>query len=270
MNHRAGFTLLELSVVLVIIALIIGGILVGRDLVEAAYVRATVAQIEKYKTAVNTFRTKYNTFPGDLSATTASQLGMAIRAGTAGRGDNDGALEGCSAAAVGTATIAGCETILFWNDLSVANMVDGNFVGTDGTGINMASSEDDQLDLISDAMAMPVVTLNKDTVQPRAEIQKGNYVIAYSDSGVNYFEITGLKSSALGIYTLYNALTPLEALNMDNKMDDGDPMDGHIEATEGTGPDNLATPGANTCVSSATDQYNVVLTTPLCHLRVLM
>jgi hypothetical protein len=41
--------------VLVVIGLIIGGILVGQDLIKAAEVRATISQIEKYQTAANTF-----------------------------------------------------------------------------------------------------------------------------------------------------------------------------------------------------------------------
>ena len=50
---KSGFTLVELSIVLVIIGLIIGGVVVGRDLIDAATIRAQISQIEKYNTAVN-------------------------------------------------------------------------------------------------------------------------------------------------------------------------------------------------------------------------
>ena len=72
MNHvtkkqgkNKGFTLIELSIVLVIIGLIVGGVLVGQDLIKAAEIRATVSQVEGYNSAVNTFRLKYNGLPGD-------------------------------------------------------------------------------------------------------------------------------------------------------------------------------------------------------------
>jgi len=55
-HTAAGFTLVELSIVLVIIGLIAGGILVGQDMIEAATVRAQISQIEKYETAANAFR----------------------------------------------------------------------------------------------------------------------------------------------------------------------------------------------------------------------
>src|ERR1700691_433072 len=91
---QSGFTLIELSIVLVIIGLIVGGVLVGQDLIRAAEVRAQISQIEKYNTAVNTFRDKYNALPGDLPPTVPTQFGFAARAGTAGRGDGNGIIEG--------------------------------------------------------------------------------------------------------------------------------------------------------------------------------
>lgn len=80
-SHRKirGFTLIEMSIVLVVIGLIVGGVLVGQDLIRAAGVRATITQIEKYNTATNTFREKYGALPGDINGNIALSFGFTGR-----------------------------------------------------------------------------------------------------------------------------------------------------------------------------------------------
>src|SRR5688500_4536700 len=83
-----GFTLIELSIVLVIVGLIVGGILVGRDLIHSAELRKTVRQVEKFDAGVNTFRLKYNCSAGDCALATRFGLGI--------DGDGNGMLIGIS------------------------------------------------------------------------------------------------------------------------------------------------------------------------------
>ncbi len=65
-----GYTLIEMSIVLVIIGLIVGGILVGQNLIHSAKIRYTVSQYERFNTATNTFIGKYNCLPGDCANAT--------------------------------------------------------------------------------------------------------------------------------------------------------------------------------------------------------
>lgn len=65
-TRHSGFTLVELSIVLVIIGLITGGVLVGRDLIRAAELGSITKESSIYSTAVNAFYNKYNALPGDF------------------------------------------------------------------------------------------------------------------------------------------------------------------------------------------------------------
>src|SRR5690348_3505636 len=68
LSRRAGFTILEMSLVLILIGLIVGGVVAGQEMVKSAKLRSQVSQLEQYGAAVNTFRTKYNAWPGDLGS----------------------------------------------------------------------------------------------------------------------------------------------------------------------------------------------------------
>ncbi len=121
-----GFTLIELSIVLVIIGLIIGGVLMGQDLIRAASERKVVSEIEQINTAVQTFRLKYNALPGDADATTAAAIG-----GSAATNQNWGSY---LTSTVGNGKIEGCintvcsEAGMFATHLQLANLIAGGLV----------------------------------------------------------------------------------------------------------------------------------------------
>lgn len=69
-RHR-GFTLIEMAIVIVIIALVMGSILVGREMIHAAQVRTVIGERDLFEVAITTFLNKYNGLPGDLPNATA-------------------------------------------------------------------------------------------------------------------------------------------------------------------------------------------------------
>jgi len=98
---RSGFTLIELSIVLIIIGLVTASVLVGKDLIYASQIRKQISQIQGYELAAQAFKTKYNCLPGDCS--NASSLGLG------NNGDGNGEIY---------------EDVFFWQHLSAANMIE--------------------------------------------------------------------------------------------------------------------------------------------------
>lgn len=63
---RHGFSLVELSIVLVILGLLTGGILAGQSLIRASELRAVSTQLQKFAAAHYSFQDKYFAIPGDM------------------------------------------------------------------------------------------------------------------------------------------------------------------------------------------------------------
>jgi len=254
-RHTAmeGFTLIELSIVLVIIGLIIGAILVGKSLIHTSEIRAQVSQFQKYTSAVNTFRTKYNALPGDITPTLAAGFGLAARAGSVGQGDGNGFIEG---GGPGSSDVAG-ETALFWNDLSTANLIEGHLAGTDCT-VNTGTC----------------ASLPTQQIVPVSKLQYQTEILVYSGGdGLNYYGLWSLIQGIGGIDTngaihglTMGYITPMDAYSIDTKIDDGYPLSGTVEITNGITSLNSAppliapaAPAPGVCVSNvpATGSYNI-------------
>ncbi len=270
--RQSGFTLIELSIVLVIIGLIIGGVLVGQDLINAATTRSQVGQIEKYNGAVNTFRGKYGGLPGDLDASKASGFGFVARGAFEGEGDGNGFIQAVNVDGAGQmgGNFQGFgETTVFWVDLSTANLIDGAFSTASSTfnpGIITVSSSP-----------------NLDAFLPRAKIGGGNYVSVYNGGrsappwgagdGINYFAISAISQFDAGwAPDSTPTIAVVQAYNIDLKIDDGLPQTGTVTAvyTNGGTPPawvggavGVATAAASTTcydngnVGGATQLYSV-------------
>jgi prepilin-type N-terminal cleavage/methylation domain-containing protein len=216
-NSPEGFTLIELSIVLVIIGLLVGAILVGQDLIRAAEVRAVISQVEKFNSAANTFRIKFDCVPGDCAV--AATYGFAARAGTTSQGDGDGFIE--ASCTVGSCQGACSESLLFWNDLSTGNLIAGNYIGVDGS-------------VAATTCNTGLAGADMSTILPAAKIA-GNSFHVYQGKGFNYFQILKTPTSIGTRGQLINSglgLSPLNAYAIDTKLDDGLPTSGQIISTD--------------------------------------
>ena len=111
MKDQAGFTLVEIAIVMVIIGLLIGGVLKGQAMIENAKVKRVVKQADEMRAAVMTFYDKYGVYPGDENLPNVPP----------GGGDGAGNANG---------QIAGTENFEVFRDLSLAGLISGTYNGT--------------------------------------------------------------------------------------------------------------------------------------------
>jgi len=251
MKQIHAFSLLELSIVLVIIGLIAGGIVAGAAMIRAAELRAIITEVDQYKIATNTFRDKYLGLPGDLRNATAFW----------GEADADPAT--CqTTAATGTETCNGTgdgkvatvnpgtqhyERFRFWQQLANAELVSGTFTGVAGSngtgdadpGINVPNSK------INGA---GINVLNLDT--PGACWWVGNYDHVMQIG-------TDTATSTYG-----PIMKPEELWSIDKKLDDGKPATGIVIGSVSTCG---AHPNCTTTAVASTSEYNLASDDVLCN-----
>lgn len=90
---QRGFTLVEIAVVLVIVGLLLGGVLKGRELIASARVRSLADQQAAVQAAYHGFTDRYRALPGDMPRARAeAAIGETINTGDSA-GTGNGRLE---------------------------------------------------------------------------------------------------------------------------------------------------------------------------------
>lgn len=84
MKKQAGFTLIELAIVLVIIGLLLGGVLRGQELINSAKVKNMARDFQNVQVYVYGYQDKYKALPGDDAAAIAHVGATAEVAAAAG------------------------------------------------------------------------------------------------------------------------------------------------------------------------------------------
>lgn len=219
MKKKNAFTLVELSIVLVILGLLVGGVLTGQSLIKAAQIRAITVEYNNYVTAAHTFRDKYFALPGDMTNATsfwgiAAGTGSDATCGAAATTDK----KTCNGNGDGKVQTAGgiTEPLRFWQHLSNAGLITGNY-----TGAYTASSP-----WYATGINIPGSKLNNDTYWWMSNY--GYWAATVNTFGASYNNTLSAYSLALGAN-----LRPEEAWNIDTKMDDGKPGTGKAIAYKG-------------------------------------
>ncbi len=111
---KHAFTLVELAIVMIVIGLVIGSVMLGQTMIKSANIRATIGQVEQFKTASTTFKIKYNCMAGDCDNATSFLSGTS-------NGNGTYKIDGSAARHTDT------EGLLFWQHLALAGLIQGNY-----------------------------------------------------------------------------------------------------------------------------------------------
>lgn len=202
-RRQNGFTLVELAIVLIIAALIIGGALAGQNLVRASELRSVATERDQLRMAVNSFYDRYRGIPGDVKNFT-NYFATAANGNGNGQVDYD-------------------ERLLYWQQLSASGLVDGAYTGTlsgasafvPGTNIPLTDSGSNGWSIY--------VSWWQNTLDGQS------YTLQILSNTEAYAEATSPGNPQVAVMPKGDFL-PSEAWNIDTKIDDGSPVKGEMIA----------------------------------------
>ncbi len=191
-NKKSAFSLIELSIVLIIIGLLIAGVTGGASLIKSSELRAAVGEARAFATSVNGFYNQFNAYPGDYG-TVISVSGA--------YGDNDGTIE-----YVGGGGGTAYEARAAWIQMKAAAILDSNLLSGATSLVAPGSSA---------AFGVNI---------PASKIKSAGWDFDYA-SGQNVVVLTGAITVAntdlISTPNATGAITPTDALSIDTKVDDG-------------------------------------------------
>lgn len=257
---RAGFTLVELSIVIIIIGLLIAGIAGGRSLIAQARLNSVITEFQQNFIGIQTFKDKYDAIPGDMKFASAA-FGSKCTIVSGCDGDGDGLIQ----------HVWNWETLKAWHHLSIAGMIKGQYTGDganfDGSaaigggqtvaGINAQNSNYSEsaawnLHNTEDCYAALSNSCGSSFNTSYTDLQRRKNILFVGHMWANNMAVGGL-------------LTSSEAYSIESKMDDGKPLTGNMFTLDGVdSTSGGAWVGLNGCIDATQQDFKKTETSGQC------
>lgn len=208
---QKAFTLVELSISIVIIGTILAAIFLATDLIKVSELKVIIAKQKDLQGAVTQFRTIYGGLPGDISNAQAL-----FGSGLTRDGNNDGIIASERSASFSE------ETFEAVNQLALSGVIEGKYTGLFNSQFSIVTGGN-------------VINLDLDRAGGMyIKCCSNNPIHRDYDRGVDGLDI---KNHIMVFMPAGGArdglVTPIEALSIDKKTDDGNPDAGFVGAEGG-------------------------------------
>ena len=262
---KSGFTLIELSIVLIIIGLLIAGVSAGGSLIKGAEIRSIMSDARTYSVAIKTYFVQYDSLPGDGTKDLKSSGYV---------GDNDGKIEYQSKTCGddtckkqsgegfgATYTLSALRMVspaINVSSTTPFGVIGDPSITTLVPGIHFPASKRKSLGWVFDNIT--VLDKSRNVVVLTGAIPAFSITCSFGTS--EFCNMTKYISGSDTYYsghdisniTKYNGISPKDAFDIDSKMDDGTPDSGRITSTTYALTGDTAY--LNSCYNDSTKQYN--------------
>jgi len=195
-QSRKAFSLIEISIVILIIGFLITTITAAITMVENSKVSAVSSEVRRWQTLGFTFKAKHDFMPGDYSGASS-----AFSVSTTYNGNGDGF--------IGDSSPLEQESVDFFYHLKLSGIIDASYTG---------------------AVPGSYAAVTIGTHYPNTKLGKDTFFYLKSDTlGTKFIKANRI---AIGTKSSSGSLTPELAYKFDQKIDDGMPLTGKVIAAD--------------------------------------
>jgi len=222
LSSSSAFTLIEISMVLIVVGLLISGIVIAKDIIKHAESRTAIHQVNKYLVAINSFQMRYDALPGDFREAEQYWPGETYN----GNGNNKVHIN---------STNGKNEPILFWKHLNLAGLIPNSYTGEPSGPFGLETGVNIPMGTIESTAWNVIYTENISLGGGAPDPGDPASFFAAPSDGIygrvnNVLELSSDNTGPLK----GAAVRPVDAHMIDKKIDDGISVTGNVFSTNAT------------------------------------